>query len=235
LNVNTLHDNDGIYPDPKNCQNYYLCGSPDDCTLLTCDPGLLFDDILLACNFKEFVECGDRPNPYETTINPDYSSTAPPETSTNPVTISTETTLHSTTTFIATSTTTPDEDDRYPKRVLGMYLALADDGVPDYHTDDLWAPKLYEYQQMGSNVLFFSFINPKTMQVPISFKNLAATRGDALSGSVPANTKIIFAIGGYTYSLDPNPWEWLTTKDKAESMAEIVATWKDLYGCDGLT
>ena len=238
-----------IYPDPENCQNYYLCGSPDDCTLLSCDPGLLFDEVILACNFAEFVDCGDRPNPFDTTINPDYSTTTKLQPTTSIKITSTKTNTPTSTTTTATTTTTTkttttskppdtttsqDNDERYPKRVLGMYLALADDGIAGYHTDDLWAPKLYEYQQEGSNVLYFSFINPESMKVPVSFKNLAATRGSNLAGAVPASTKIVFAIGGYTYSKDPNPWEWLTTKEKAESMAEVVASWKDLYGCDGI-
>ena len=214
-----------IYPDPENCQNYYLCGSPDDCTLLSCDPGLLFDELLLACNFAEFVDCGDRPNPLDpTTINPNYSTTTKVQPTTSDKTTSTKTTFptsttttttttHSTTTTTTTTTTkttttskpldtttSPKNDERYPKRVLGMYLALADDGIAGYHTDDLWAPKLYEYQQEGSNVLYFAFINPESMKVPVSFKNLAATRGSDLAGAVPATTKIVFAIGGYTYS-----------------------------------
>ena len=233
-----------IFPDPENCQNYYLCSSPDDCTLQSCDEGLLFDDVISACNFAEAVDCGDRPNPYQTTINPGPSTTTKfvPTTSdkiTSPKTTTSTTTSTTTPSTTTTSkpldpTTTPDNGERYPERVLGMYLALADDGIAGYHTDDLWAPKLYEYQQKGSNVLFFTFINPESMEVPVSFKNLASTRGSDLVGSVPADTKIVFAIGGYTYSMDPNPWEWLTTKDKAESMAEVVASWKDLYNCDGI-
>ena len=236
-----------IYPDPENCQNYYLCGTPDDCTLLSCDPGLLFDAELLVCNFAALVDCGDRPNPFETTITPDHSTSTKSQPTTSDRVTSTSTKMPTSTTAITTTTTkttttttqldtttTPDNDERYPKRVLGMYLALADDGIAGYHTDDLWAPKLYEYQQQGANVLFFTFINPESMKVPVSFKNLASTRGNDLAGSVPASTKIIFAIGGYTYSKDPNPWEWLTTKEKAESMAEVVASWKDLYGCDGI-
>ena len=66
------------------------------------------------------------------------------------------------------------------------------------------------------SVLFFTFINPETMTVPNSFKKLgeyfsdlscipgqknisifsAASRGTGGVGSVPANTRIIFAIGG---------------------------------------
>merc|ERR1712083_555524 len=45
---------------------------------------------------------------------------------------------------------------------------------------------------------------------------------------------IIFAVGGYAYSLNPNPWEWLTSREVAESMAEKVAAWRDLYGIDGV-
>jgi hypothetical protein len=37
------------------------------------------------------------------------------------------------------------------------------------------------------------------MQVPKAFQKLAASRGSGLDGAVPKNTKIIFAIGGYSY------------------------------------
>ena len=124
---------------------------------------------------------------------------------------------------------------RYPKYVLGLYILLADETMPGYTTNSgQWEPRLYEYQQKGANVLFFTFIHPTGMVVPKSFRKLAATRGSSAPGSVPSGTKILFAIGGYTYSLKPNPWEWLTTRAKAEKMAERVATWPDLYGCDGI-
>ena len=32
----------------------------------------------------------------------------------------------------------------------------------------------------------------------------------------------MFAIGGYAYSLAPNPWAWLTSREAAEQMAEEV-------------
>lgn len=70
--------------------------------------------------------------------------------------------------------------------------------------------------------------------VPESFKKLAASRGTGTPGAVPESTLIMFAIGGYLYSQQTNPWEWLTTKEKAEAMAEEVATWHTLYGCDGI-
>ena len=65
------------------------------------------------------------------------------------------------------------------------------------------------------------------MSVPKSFINLAASRGTNAEGAVPANTMIIFAIGGIKYSTDYNPWSWLTSKQAAEAMAVEVATWPD--------
>ncbi len=63
---------------------------------------------------------------------------------------------------------------------------------------------------------------------------LASSRGTGQPGAVPADTVILFAIGGYAYSYDPNPWDWLTSRDKAEAMAEQVAEWRLLYNCDGI-
>merc|ERR1712037_867346 len=62
----------------------------------------------------------------------------------------------------------------------------------------------------------------------------AATRGTDLPGAVPRDTVIMFAIGGYAYSLKPNPWHWLTSKAAAEEMAVEVAAWPEKYGCDGI-
>ena len=46
----------------------------------------------------------------------------------------------------------------------------------------------------------------------------------------------------YAYSIHPNPWEWLTTRGKAEAMAEQVrrrgrpqvAGWRAQYGIEGV-
>ena len=59
------------------------------------------------------------------------------------------------------------------------------------------------------------------------------SRGQDTEGAVPANTTIIFAVGGwdrliqrnttltsrYQYSVSPNPWAWLESKEAAEEMA----------------
>merc|ERR1711962_368253 len=132
------------------------------------------------------------------------------------------------------TTTHHDGGSRYPNRALGMYILLADNTEEGFGDDAEWEPKLFEYQQTGANVLYFTFIDPKAMNIPKAFQKLSATRGSSEPGAVPKDTKIIFAIGGYEYSLRPNPWDWLTSKDKAEEMAELVATWPDLYNCDGI-
>ena len=120
-------------------------------------------------------------------------------------------------------------------QVLGLYILLADNDEEGFENDsDSWTPELFPWQQESANVLFFTFIHPETMAIPPSFKKLAATRGTNAPGSVPADTVIIFAIGGYAYSLKPNPWWWLESRQAAEEMAEKVAEWPELYGIDGI-
>jgi len=123
---------------------------------------------------------------------------------------------------------------QWPSKVMGLYILLADDSEDGYDSNADWEPELFEWQQEGSNVLFFTFIHPDTMDVPPSFQKMAASRGTDKPGAVPADTVIMFAIGGYAYSIKPNPWHWLTSKEKAEAMAEKVAQWPELYGCDGI-
>jgi len=122
----------------------------------------------------------------------------------------------------------------WPSKILGLYILLADDSEDGYDSNAEWEPELFEWQQKGSNVLFFTFIHPDTMEIPPSFQKMAASRGTDKPGAVPADTVIMFAIGGYAYSIKPNPWHWLTSKEKAEAMAEKVAKWPEQYGCDGI-
>merc|ERR1712002_815914 len=123
----------------------------------------------------------------------------------------------------------------WPSKILGLYILLADDTEDGFDSaQSEWTPQLYPWQQETANVLFFTFIHPGTMEVPPSFQKLAASRGNNAEGSVPSDTVIMFAIGGYSYSLSPNPWHWLTSKEAAEEMAAKVATWPETYGCDGI-
>ena len=36
------------------------------------------------------------------------------------------------------------------------------------------------------------------------------------------------------FSIDYNPWHWLTSKEAAEAMAVKVAAWPQKYGIDGI-
>jgi len=123
----------------------------------------------------------------------------------------------------------------WPNKIMGLYILLADDTEEGFESEtSAWEPELYPWQQEAANVLFFTFIHPDTMAIPPSYQKLAATRGTDLPGAVPRDTVIMFAIGGYAYSLKPNPWHWLTSKAAAEEMAVEVAGWPEKYGCDGI-
>jgi len=123
----------------------------------------------------------------------------------------------------------------WPNKILGLYILLADDTEEGFESEtSSWEPELHPWQQEAANVLFFTFIHPATMAIPPSYQKLAATRGTDLPGAVPRDTVIMFAIGGYAYSLKPNPWHWLTSKAAAEEMAVEVAGWPEKYGCDGI-
>ena len=84
---------------------------------------------------------------------------------------------------------------------MGLYILLADDDEEGFESNSAsWTPQLYDWQQAGSNVLFFTFIHPDTMDIPPAFAKLAATRGTDQPGAVPADTVILFAIGMYSAS-----------------------------------
>lgn len=120
----------------------------------------------------------------------------------------------------------------FPDRVMGMYVLLVDD-KDSYDSQAVWTPQLWPYQQTGANVLFFTFVNPVLMPgVPPAFTKLARSRGTDEEGAVPKDTTIMFAIGGEAYS--KGTWDWLTSKAKAEAMAEHVAQWPSKHGCDGI-
>merc|ERR1712002_628357 len=125
----------------------------------------------------------------------------------------------------------------YPKKVVGLYILLADEEKEGHENNATkWTPELYEWQQQSANLLFFCFIKPDDMDVPMAYQKLAQSRGTGKNGSVPADTVILFAIGGYVYSSrdDLKVWPWLTSQSAAEAMAAKVAEWPNLYGCDGI-
>ena len=212
-----------------------------------CGPGTLFDDVILDCDFDYNVDCGSRPKPGETTTTTTKEPTTTTTVATTTTTItttsitatpppSTTTTLISTTTTSMMTSTTSwiNNYPGFPNRVLGMYILLADNFEEGFETGADWEPMLYPYQQAAANVLYFTFIDPASMEVPRSFQKLAQTKGTYKEGAVPADTLIFFAIGGYAYSQDPNPWKWLLSQEAAEEKAKEVAHWRDDYGIDGI-
>ena len=100
-------------------------------------------------------------------------------------------TTSTTTTTLSPTTTSSDYNLRYPDKILGIYVVLADDTEEGFGTDADWDVKLYPYQQEGANILFFTFVNPETMIVPLAFQKLAATRGTDVEGAVPKDTLIL--------------------------------------------
>ena len=115
---------------------------------------------------------------------------------------------------------------RLPSFMRGVYLLLADTeesvktssgSVPSTGN---WQPKIsswiHEY-----NVVFFTFIN-SDMKVPQSFENART------SGQFQAGTKIVYSIGGYSYSANVKAWK--NTFSNPKQLASEVAQWK----CDGI-
>jgi len=168
-------------------------------------------------------------------VAPEVVAPAAPEApETAPVEVEIESTVDETETVQQISQSSTSHP-AWPSKIMGLYVLLADDTEAGFDSKaDDWEPKLFEWQREASNVLFFTFIHPDTMEVPPAYKKLAASRGSGAPGSVPADTIIMFAIGGYAYSIKPNPWHWLTSKAAAEEMAVKVAKWPELYGCDGI-
>lgn len=63
------------------------------------------------------------------------------------------------------------------------------------------------------------------MVVPPSFENARK------SGQISSSTKIIYSLGGYSYSLDTNGWrKWFGSADSARQLAQQVSQWQ----CDGV-
>ena len=66
--------------------------------------------------------------------------------------------------------------------MLGVSLLLSQNlleyiFITRFHSNNGdWEPLLHPYQQAGSNVLFFTFINPATMDVPVAFRKLGEYR-----------------------------------------------------------
>ena len=154
-------------------------------------PATLFDDVLLICNYEDNVNCGDRPivdgtTTSGTTLTTSYTITT---TGSTAVTTETATTNTGTTTAEATTTSSGQHIQRFPEKVMGFYVILADDTWEGFEGNSTWEPELYDYMAEAANVLFFSFINPETMVVPNAYKKMMATKGSGAPGTIPADTR----------------------------------------------
>ena len=116
---------------------------------------------------------------------------------------------------------------------------------PRFASDNYdWEPRLHPYQQIGANVLFFTFINPATMDVPVAFKKLgitqdkecrhqqwlflAATRCKDTVGAIPCDTRVIFAIGGWDSLIDFNQ-QWFITL-RCFYIPDTLTAWNQIPG-----
>ena len=120
-----------------------------------------------------------------------------------------------------------------PSKMVGMYVAVSDNDAMKYKDSYHWTPRLMQYQVEGANVLFMTFVDPQTMELPVAMRNLAASRGKSETGSVPHATKLIASVGGQGYSKS-HVWTFLSSPESARAMAATVATWWDDYGVDGI-
>lgn len=196
---------DGLNADPEDCSKYYHC-SNNHCYHQSCPGGLYWNPLGLYCDYAIPAGCS-MPGDSSSSTTSSTTSTIPPYTG--------------------------NTTDRLPKHILALYLLLSDD-TTRFNAEYDWRPQLHDYQIRGANVFILTFINPANMKVPIAFRNLAATKGTSAPGAVPSNSKVLFSIGGEGYSLSYNPWDWLTTPEKAKEMGARVAKWEKEYNCDGI-
>ena len=101
---------EGIFADPDDCRSFYQCLSDPnaesgfDPIKDTCTIDLLFDDIVMVCNYPEFVDCGDRPI-IDGPTSPTTSSVA----TTVPTTVTMTVTTTATTTTVTSDQTTTSQ------------------------------------------------------------------------------------------------------------------------------
>jgi hypothetical protein len=119
---------------------------------------------------------------------------------------------------------------RLPTYTRGVYLLLADNTASVFNdlgqsvlSTQEWSPRIGSWINQF-NVVFFTFINTD-MVVPPSFEHARS------SGQIAPGTKIIYSIGGYSYSMDTQGWKkWFGNADSAKHLASQVAQWP----CDGI-
>ena len=112
-----------------------------------------------------------------------------------------------------------------PNFTRGVYLPLAEyqvtinpSGSNLISSYDTWAPIVSSSWLNSFNVVIFTYIN-SSMLIPPAFESLRT------SGQIKAGTKIIYSIGGFNASNDPNAnWQAVFgTSSLAQALATTVS------------
>lgn len=117
--------------------------------------------------------------------------------------------------------------------ISGGWVLTADDTVP---MPSGWSPKVrggYSF-----NTYWLSFLNPNTIFTngqantpPQSFTSFSMNR-DGTDGP-KATDKVIYSIGGYSYSQGGYSWSMFDSVASAQTFARAVVQWKRDYKMDG--
>jgi len=99
-----------------------------------------------------------------------------------------------------------------------------------------WYPKVRAGNPF--NTYFLSFLNPNTMftngqvaKPSFAFTQFSSTRD--VAGSPKSSDKVIYSIGGYSYSQSGQLWPMFDSNANAILFAQAVVSWKQLYKMDG--
>ena len=168
-----------------------------------------------------------------TTTTPATTTTTPATTTTTTPTTTTTTTTPASTTTTTTTTTPAATSGSIPAALHGVWVLAEDNTVP-MAAD--WYPKL------GSNYPFdtywLSFLNPNTIFTngaavtpSAAFTKFSSTRG--VAGSPKATDKVLYSIGGYSYSQPDQVWSMFDSNANAIAFAKAVVSWKANYKMDG--
>ncbi len=224
--------------DPTNCTRFFRCVF-GNAQFFQCAGGRSWNEERQFCDFGFNPNCPQgtgvvtqRPRPPigggggRRTRVPPFIGVTPPQITRRPRRITTRrpprrprrTTMRTTTTSRPTF-----GNNRLPEKMIAFYLPMADENIAGFGSRDDWTPQLFPFQQRDANVFIFTFINPITLTVPRSFITLAQTRGTNQPGAVPKDAKILFSIGGFSYSKTINPWPFLASRRGAEAAAREVS------------
>ena len=185
----------------------------------------LFLSLLVFCLEARKLNkaCPLTPVTATTTTTPKTTTTTPTTTTTTPTTTTTTTTTTPTTTKTTTSSS----------KLYGVWVLTEDNTVP---TPAGWYPKVRSTYPF--NTYWLSFLNPNTIFVngaamnPSSAFTQFSMNRDVVGG--PKSTdKVLYSIGGYSYSQPDQTWSMFDNNANAKVFAQAVVNWKKNYKMDG--